>query len=178
MQDGVSGGNETNGPDEPSLPQFSATLLPHRSLSRKGFVALMVMIAGMSSAIGLAFALRGAWPVAAFCGLAVILVYLAFRLNYRAARLTERIILSGAELRVTRVHPSGRAECWSFNPYWVRFQHVRHDYAAGELSLASHGRKLVFGAFLSDIEKDSLAAALTAALARQKRYSSMHFREM
>ena len=33
---------------------------------------------------------------------------------------------------------------------------MRRDYAADELSLASHGRKLVFGAFLSDIEKDSL----------------------
>ena len=45
----------------------------------------------------------------------------------------------------------------------------RRDFAANELSLASHGRKLVFGAFLSDIEKDSLAAALSAALLRQKR---------
>jgi uncharacterized membrane protein len=166
MQDGVSGSSKTPGPDEPPLPQFSATLLPHRSLSRKGFVALMVTIAGMNSAMGTAFALRGAWPVAGFCGLAVVLLYLAFRLNYRAARMSESIILAGPELRVTRLHPSGRTESWSFNPYWVRFQHMRRDYAADELSLASHGRKLVFGAFLSDEEKNSLATALTAALAR------------
>ena len=178
MQNGVSGGSETNGPDEPPLSQFSATLLPHRSLSRKGFVALMVTIAGASSTTGLAFALRGAWPVAVFCGLVAVLVYLAFRLNYRAARLSERVVLSGAELRVTRLHPSGWAESWSFNPYWVRFQHERRDYAADELSLASHGRKLVIGAFLSDIEKDSFASALNAALSRQKHHSSMHLREM
>jgi uncharacterized membrane protein len=78
---------------------------------------------------------------------------------------------------VTRHHPSGWAESWSFNPYWVRFQHERRDYAADELSLASHGRKLVFGAFLSDGEKGSFAAAFIAALARQK-HQSMHFREM
>ncbi len=178
MQDGVSGSSETTGPNEPPRLYFSATLLPHRSLSRKGFVALMVTIAAMSSATGTAFALRGAWPVAAFCGLVVFLLYLAFRLNYRAARMSERIALAGPELRVTRLHPSGRTENWSFNPYWVKFQHVRRDYAVGELSLTSHGRKLVFGAFLSDDEKDSFAAALTAALARQRHHSSMHFREM
>ena len=169
MQNGVSGSSKSAGEGMPPSALFSATLLPHRSLSRKGFVVLMVTIAGASSTAGLAFALRGAWPVAVFCGLAVGLVYLAFRLNYHAARLSERIILSSAELRVTRLHPSGRAESWSFNPYWVRFQHERRDFAADELSLASHGRKLVFGAFLSDIEKDSLAAALSAALLRQKR---------
>ena len=138
----------------------------------------MVAIAGMSSATGIAFALRGAWPVAAFCVLAVVLLYLAFRLNYRAARMSESIVLAGPELRVTRRHPSGLTESWTFNPYWVRFQHVRRDYAADELSLASHGRKLVFGAFLSDGEKDSFAAALTAALARQQPHSSMHLSEM
>jgi len=138
----------------------------------------MVTIAGASSATGLAFALRGAWPVSVFCGLAAGLVYLAFRLNYYAARLSESIVLSSAELRVIRLHPSGRAESWSFNPYWVRFEHERRDFAAGELSLASHGCKLVFGAFLSDVEKDSFAAAFTEALARQKGHSSMHFREM
>ncbi len=60
MQDGVSGSSETTGPDEPPSPQFSATLLPHRSASRKGFVALVVRMAGMSSATGITFALREA----------------------------------------------------------------------------------------------------------------------
>jgi len=175
MQNGISGGSETKRPDKPPLPQFSATLLPHRSLSRKGFIALMLVSGAINSVLGVAFALRGAWPVAGFSAAAVGLLYLAFRLNYRAARMSETIVLSEPELLLTRRHPTGRTESWSFNPYWVRFQHVRRDYAADELSLASHGRKLVFGAFLSDIEKDSFAAALTAALAR---HSSMHFKEM
>jgi len=178
MQDGISGGSETTMSDEPQLPQFSATLLPHRSLSRKGFIALMLFSGAINSVLSVAFALRGAWPVAGFCATAVGLLYLAFRLNYRHAQMSETIVLSEPELRLTRRHPTGRTESWSFNPYWVRFQHLRRDYAADELSLASHGRKLVFGAFLSDVEKDSFAAALNAALLRQKRHSSTHFREM
>ncbi len=178
MRNGISGSSETVGESQPPFALFSATLLPHRSLSRKGFITLMLATGSASLATGVAFAMRGAWPVTGFSALVVVLLYLAFRLNYRSARLSERIVLGERELRITRLHPSGERESWSFNPYWVNFQHLRRDYEADELSLASHGRKLVFGAFLSDSEKDSFAAALNAALARQKLYSSRHFREM
>ena len=178
MPDSISDNKGTGAGGAPLLPQFAATLLPHRSLSRKGFVALLLAVGGVSAAIGTACALRGAWPVSGFSGVTVLLVYAAFRLNYKAGRVSERVLLGDRELRVTRTHPSGKTESWSFNPYWVRFQLVRRDYEADELSLASHGRRLVFGAFLSDIEKDSFATALNAALLRQKHQSSMHFREM
>jgi uncharacterized membrane protein len=175
MQDGISGSSATGREGPPPFPQYTATLLPHRSLSRKGFVALMLATGSISIGVGAAFAIRGAWPVAAFSGLAVVLLNLAFRLSYRAARLTESVVLTERELHVTRHSPSGERESWSFNPYWVRFQHLRREYEADELSLSSHGRKLVFGAFLSDREKNSFAAAFAAALAR---HSAMHFRGM
>ena len=134
----------------------------------------MLASGAINAVLGTALALRGAWPAGAFLGLASGLLYLAFRLNYRAARIREEIVLSGPELRVTRLYPSGRKQSWIFNPYWVRLQHVRRAYAADELSLTSHGRKLVFGAFLSDIEKEDLAAALNEALSRPKPHSSTH----
>jgi len=143
-------------------------LLPYRSLSRKGFIVLMLAIAAVSFIGGAVFVAMGAWPITGFFGLDAVLFYLAFRLNYRAGRLSEKIELTGHELRVTRIHPSGKAECWNFNPYWVRFEHKARDNAADELSLTSHGRKLVFGAFLSDGEKASFADAFSAALGRQK----------
>jgi uncharacterized membrane protein len=155
--------------------RFSAILLPHRSLSRKGFIALMIAIGGVSFVSGTACLVAGAWPVTGFFGLDVLLVYAAFRLNYRAARLIERVELGERELLITRVHPSGRTETWSFNPYWVRLELIQHENAADELSVSSHGRKLVFGAFLSDGEKETIAKALKNALAGHKAYSSMHF---
>jgi uncharacterized membrane protein len=127
----------------------------------------MLGICAVSIVNGIVFIAMGAWPVTGFFGLDAALCYAAFRWNYRAARLSEKIDLAERELRITRIHPSGKAESWSFNPYWVRFEHRQQDYAADELSLTSHGRKLIFGAFLSDGEKASFAAALTAALARQ-----------
>lgn len=157
-----------SGPGKNGAFRFSAILLPHRSLSRKGFLAVMAAIGAISFVSGVIFISVGAWPVTGFFGLDVLLVYFAFRLNYRAARLFERVELDERELRITRVHPSGRTEGWSFNPYWVRFELTKHENAADELTLSSHGRRLIFGAFLSDCEKQSFATALGKALSDQR----------
>ncbi len=48
----------------------------------------MAVLGGVSFAAGMVFLLMGAWPVFGFFGLDVLLVYWAFRANYRdAARL-------------------------------------------------------------------------------------------
>jgi uncharacterized membrane protein len=168
MQHSVTGDSEATSASTIEYIRFTATLLPHRSLSRKGFLILMIAIGAVSLIGGAMFVAMGAWPVTGFCALAAVLCYAAFRWNYRAARLAEKIDLAESELRVTRLHPSGKSESWSFNPYWVRFELRRRDNAADELSLTSHGRKLIFGAFLSDGEKESFAVEFDAALARQK----------
>ncbi len=53
-------------------------------------------------------------------GLDVALIYIAFKLNFRALRLYETVDLTQDALTVTRVAPSGKAQSWSFNPYWVK----------------------------------------------------------
>jgi uncharacterized membrane protein len=155
--------NDDNAP-QTSAQNFRAILLPHRSLGRKGFIVLMSVVSGISFLTGLAFFMLGAWPVLGFCGLDVLLIYGAFRLNYRAARLHELIELSENELKLTRVYPSGHSQSWTFNPYWVRLELEEHETRANRLSLRSHGRVLTFGSFLSDDEKRGFADAFRAAL--------------
>ena len=156
--------HETILPHLPPPEHFRAVLLPHQSLGRKGFIILMSVICAVSLAGGLAFLLRGAWPVTGFLALDILLIYGAFRLNYRAARLREFIELTESELKLTRVYPSGRSQSWTFNPYWVRLELKEYETQADRLSLRSHGRVLIFGNFLSDEEKRGFADALTAAL--------------
>ena len=159
--------NDENAPPTSAEP-FRAILLPHRSLGRKGFIILMSVVSGISVLTGMAFYMLGAWPVAGFCGLDVLLIYGAFRLNYRAARLHELIELADNELKLTRVYPSGRSQSWTFNPYWVRLELEQYDNQADRLSLRSHGRVLSFGNFLSDDEKKGLADALKTALGNRR----------
>ena len=152
--------------DQPKL--FSALLTPHRSLNRTGFVVLMAFLSVVSFATGIAFLLMGAWPVFGFLGLDVAAIYLAFRLNYRSGRTVEVVELSGDALTITRVHPSGRRQSYSFNPYWVRVALREGPHGRTLLRLTSHGRGLTFAAFLTDDERRSLGRAIEDALHRAR----------
>ncbi|HCX67590.1 MAG TPA: hypothetical protein DHK64_08645, partial [Rhodobiaceae bacterium] len=99
---------------------FNAMITPHRSLSSRGFVILIGIVATVNFTAGILFMVQGAWPVFGFCGLEVVLVWWAFRANYRAARAHETVQLSDEELRVRRVDRKGNARAFSFQPYWVR----------------------------------------------------------
>jgi uncharacterized membrane protein len=132
----------------------------------------MLAIGGASFVTGMVFLLMGAWPVFGFFGLDVALVYIAFRLNYRAGRLYETVELTPEALTVTRVHPSGKRESFDFNPYWVRVLLAQSAHGRTELRLALHGREFVFGHFLTEDERRDFSNALTGALiaARNPRY--------
>ena len=147
---------------------FSALLTPHRSLGPTGFMVLMSAVCLVSFGTGLLFYLIGAWPVIGFMGLDVLLIYIAFNLNYRSGRLYERVDLTEDSLTVTRVQPSGKAQAWRFNPYWVRLTLEPRVGRSSELSLASHGMRLVFASFLTDIEREDFARALASALSAAK----------
>jgi uncharacterized membrane protein len=140
-------------------------LHPHRSLPPKGFLIMMVLISVISFTIGMVFFLLGAWPVFGFFGLDVLLIYYAFKLNYRSGRLYETVSLSPELLKLTRVHPSGKREEFDFNPYWarVRFTVDRPD-GRTSLRLVAQGKEVLFGQFLTDDERRNFADALSGAL--------------
>ncbi|MGY3454736.1 putative membrane protein [Bradyrhizobium sp. LM3.4] len=103
---------------EPQI--FSARLTPHRSLNRTGFLAVMLFLSAVSFVTGLAFLMMGAWPVFGFFGLDVLVIWWAFKANFRAARASEEIVVTPSELRVRRVSQRGQVLEWTFNPLWVR----------------------------------------------------------
>jgi uncharacterized membrane protein len=156
------------GPAGDGLAPFDAVLYPNRSLGPFGFYALMSAIVLVSAALGAAFVFAGAWPVTGFLGLDVLLLYLAFRWNYRAGRCAELIRLDRDGLCVRQVRPNGATREWRFEPHWVRVtidDPPRHD---SQLVLSSHGRALAIGAFLTAEERAEVARALRAALAAHR----------
>jgi uncharacterized membrane protein len=153
---------------EPTI--FSAVLTPHRSLNRRGFLVLMLVLGGISFATGMVFLMAGAWPVFGFCGLDVLLVYLAFQVSYRRAKAYEQVTVTPSELTVRKVSHYGRISEWTLNPLWVRLDRVVHaEFGIERLFLVSHGRRLAIAGFLGPEEKASFALALSAALGEAKR---------
>ena len=137
-----------NAPDlEPTI--FSATLTPHRSLGRVGFIVLMVLFGGISFVTGMLFLVVGAWPVFGFFGLDVLLLYWAFRLNYRHAEAYEQVTVTSSELKVRKVSHRGRVREWVLNPLWVRIDKVESDdFGIDRIFLISRGKKLTIASFL------------------------------
>jgi uncharacterized membrane protein len=147
---------------------FEAVLSPNQSLSRNGFIGVMLAVSSVSAAMAAGFWLAGAWPVAGFLGLDVLLVYAAFRACRRAGRRRELIRLDRSGLHVRRVEPDGDASDWRFEPYRVRVQMDDPPRRDSRLTLAEHGRRLVIGLFLTPEERLDLARALEAALRRYR----------
>jgi uncharacterized membrane protein len=149
---------------------FSAVLTPHRSLGPTGFLIFMLVLGGISFVSGMVFLMAGAWPIFGFFGLDVLLVYWAFRINYRAARAYETVTVTASELTLRKVSHHGRVSEWTLNPLWVRLDRDEHaEYGIERLYLVSRGRRLPIASFLGADEKASFAQALSAALGEAKR---------
>jgi uncharacterized membrane protein len=145
---------------------FERVLLPHRSLPARGFHFLMLTLGLISLAAGIGFVSIGAWPVTGFFGLDVILVYFAFRLNYRSARRSETIRLAGDAFTVERVSVRGERRMWQFQPFWLRVILEERGDKWNRLLVASHGRSLVIGDILTPAARRELAASIREALRR------------
>jgi uncharacterized membrane protein len=155
---------------EPEPKIFAATITPHRSLGSTGFLIVMLCIGGLSFACGMLFLLLGAWPVFGFLGLDVLLIYVAFRANFRAARAYEEVTVTATELMVRKVSHHGIVREWTLNPLWVRLDRIVHEeFGIERLFLVSRGRRLQIAGFLGPDEKASFATALSAALGEAKR---------
>lgn len=143
---------------------FAATVTPHRSLPPRGLFWIMAAMACFGLCSGIGFVRAGAWPVTGFFGLDVALLYFAFRLSYRGARQTESLRLTAEALDVERLSARGERQRWRFEPAWLRVIIDESDDGRGRLLLASHGKSVTVGSFLSADERRDLASALKAAL--------------
>ncbi len=149
---------------------FSAVITPHRSLGPTGFLIFMLCLGGLSFISGVSFVLMGVWPVCGFFGLDVLLVYIAFRANYRTGRAYEEVTVTAGELTVRKVSHRGAVREFTLNPLWVRLDRIVHqEFGIERLFLVSRGGRLSIAGFLSPDEKASFAQALSTALGEAKR---------
>lgn len=148
-------GNGIEGADE-------VTLLARRnnSLSPGGRYLAVGSLAAVVFAISIGFALNGAWLVAPFAGLDILLVYLAFRYMGRHAEDYESVTLRGDEIVIERWE-AGRVRTFAFNRYWAQ---VVYENAGGKgggrLQLRSHGQEIEIGSCLGGVQRAAMAQRL------------------
>jgi uncharacterized membrane protein len=161
--------SETNASFAADEPFFRALLTPYRSLGRTGFFILMGALMFGWVVTGAIFLANGAWPVFGFFGLDVIGLFVAFRMNYRAARAREEVSVSRTALDIRKVAPSGKAEAHHFNPFWAHFSVARHaEIGITRMAVEAQGEAVTIGGFLNPDDRESFATAFSRALAKAK----------
>jgi uncharacterized membrane protein len=146
---------------------LNLTLTPNRSLSKRGFHVLMGVVTLISCVGAIRFMLLDAWPVALFFLLDVVLLYFAFKLNYRTGQQIEHILLDKSHLLVQRIDSSGREYRLTFNLPWVRVEMEENPATQSRLWVKSSDKSVEIGRFLAPFErvevKQQIESALSAA---------------
>ena len=133
-----------------------------------------LVLAGFLFLIGLGFFLAGAWPVIGFLGLELLVVWGAFKLNYRAARHRETIHTTTEELMVESQTPAGKRAQKSFPIGWLRVSlspsesPVMKSRDQQKVILSSHGEQAEIGKYLHPAEKAGLSRELGAMIDRAR----------
>lgn len=144
---------------------FRLTLQPNASLTaRESRLIVAVILCGMGT-IGVIFAMLGAWPVLPFAGLEWLLLAWCMNRRLQVGAVREVITLSDNHLLWERGRDKPESSR-SLQPAWVALDWVRPDNRnhPGRLYLRSHGRRLEIGSFLTENERETLAAELKKLL--------------
>ncbi|MGC6454677.1 MAG: DUF2244 domain-containing protein [Candidatus Puniceispirillaceae bacterium] len=150
------------------------TIWPHRSLSPRGFLVVMGSLGLLAFCIGLGFFLLGAWPVIGFLGLELLVVWGAFKLNYRAARRRQHVTATAAKLKIENVSPQGRRDTTELPTAWVRVELTprdepeSHSRQRRKVLVRSHGRTAEIGNFLHPAETPKLASEVGQMVERAR----------
>lgn len=157
-------------PEDGEPTVYAAAMAPHRSLSARGFLIVMVAIATVSFVSGFYFLSLGAWPIFGFFGLDVALLYFAFRANFKAAAAREFIRITPSLVQVRQVSARGEAREARMNPFFTRIKRRdMEEIGTLDLALVSRDRHVAVGIHLGPWQKAELADELGAALGTVKK---------
>ena len=149
--------------DEPTI-YLDTELHPNASLSRPAFLIVMSLVALFSFAAGVLYLMVGAWPVFGFFGLDAFVIWLAFRLHFRAQEQVTYVRVDETHVRLwhmQRGKPDKKADIPTAFVRVALDEPVTHN----SFLTLQYGRKAwVIGRFLTPKRRKALAKDLRAAI--------------
>jgi len=140
---------------------YQVVLEPQRSASSRNINTAIIVFALASLPLSAMFTMVGAWPVAVFIGLDVLLLAAALRLHFWHGRSHEVVTITQDLLTVDRIGALGRrTRAWEAQPHWLKVEVKRIDEDRNRLMLRSRDRRVEIGRFLTAEEKSLLALEL------------------
>ena len=140
---------------ERATPLLSLTLWPHRSMDKKTFYNIMIVLSGAMMIPVIPFIGKtGVLLVLPFSSVTLILLFFFIMLNYRAGRLYESIKIWPDLIEVRRFEVNGIDKNWCSNPYWTKVKlYKKNQKVENYLTLSGGGREVEIGSFLAPSER-------------------------
>jgi uncharacterized membrane protein len=150
---------------------MDAVITPNRSLSAKGFIALISVVTVLNCLSAAVFVALGAHLVLIFVILDILAVVAAFLVSFRAGKQIERVQVTARDVRVVRETPNSSEIVWESPTAFTRVETAVEDEMVVGVRLALSGREAPVAAALSPPERAEFAKALQKAIqvARRER---------
>ncbi len=152
-------------PTAPAHLHLDAVLTPHRSLSKRGFVILLMVLAAYNLLVAGFLLAIGAFPAPIFLGLDFLAVFIAFRVSYGRARLTERVQVTADLVRVLHEGRGKPRTVWSSPTAFTRVEVDQRGEHEARVHLRLSRRGLIIGDGLGPDARTAFAAQLETAIA-------------
>lgn len=150
-------------PFRDGIAGFSLTLKRNCSISPAGLAGVFAALALLAIAIGVAFALAGAWLVLPFAGLEALLLGIAFVLTARHATDYERIELDSGRLRIEVADANSTAR-YELDARRASLELEKGEGYGARLVLRAPRQELEIGRHLDAAARAELAAELAKRL--------------
>ena len=142
------------------VADYKVIVRPNCSLSPRGMMYVVAIIATISLSIGIAFSLIGAWLILPFAGLEVLAVGYVFYYIHCHSGDYESITIEGDTVLIEKRNYKNTSRT-EFNRYWARVLLRQLPCGDQTLWLRSHGREVEFGRhFMSNEQRLKLAEQL------------------
>jgi uncharacterized membrane protein len=142
---------------------FSLTLKRNCSISPAGLLGVFAGLSVASAAIGIGFAIAGAWPVLPFVGLEIVALGAAFVLYARRATDYERIELAHDRLTIEVAEAERRMQ-YRLDPRAARVVLERNEGYGARVLLRAAGKEVEIGRHLDAPSRIEFAGELSRRL--------------
>ncbi|MYB35684.1 MAG: DUF2244 domain-containing protein [Gammaproteobacteria bacterium] len=141
---------------------------PNGSFNRQSTPLLYVLLAALCIGIALRFAFLGYWMILPFAVLDMAGVGLVLYLIKQNSAYRERVIVDRDHVVIRHVEKNNR-RVWRFPVHWtqIRLDPPIYRWYLPRLLLGSRGKWVEIGQCLNQEERESLAGAIQAEIARQ-----------
>lgn len=135
----------------------------NNSLTARGCIFVFGSLAALSLVIAAGFSFFGAWLIAPFAGLELVVLALVLRCVWRGAGDFERVTIEGDQVVLERLEES-ELRRFVFNRYWAQLV-LSTGNRDTRVALRSHGREVEVGRYVGEDRRRALVLELRRHLA-------------